>query len=196
MKKEILAGVGLGFLIGTIIGLSIAEVTGIILGALTSVLAAFFGLKPAKEGEKPYHAAIASFGFACLAAIFLGIFIRTHNLLAPSLEAQIEEYVEAGFSEEEARQYVLVQHLGIIPQGMTFSADSRSGSGSSVLMAGDEELILCTAIDTQSSLVDIKQAFSDSGGKYDELQRKLSDVISDPVSLKETLILLKTMICP
>lgn len=196
MKKEVLAGLGLGILIGTIIGLSIAEVTGIILGALTSVLAAFFGLKPAKEGETPNHGAIAAFGFSCLIAIFLGMFIRTHNLLAPSLDSQIKEYTQAGFAVEEARQLVLVQHLGLIPKDKPFNADAKNGSGLSVLMAGDDGLTLCTAIEDQSPLVDIKQAFTDSGGKYDQLQSDLSAIIGDEESLRKTLLLLKSMICP
>ena len=51
MKRDLISGFALGLLVGLLIGLSIAQVTGIILGALTSLLAAFFGLRPDKEGE-------------------------------------------------------------------------------------------------------------------------------------------------
>ena len=51
MKRDLISGFALGLLVGLLIGLSIAQVTGVILGALTSLLAAFFGLRPDKEGE-------------------------------------------------------------------------------------------------------------------------------------------------
>jgi len=196
MKKEIFAGFGLGLLVGTIIGLSIAEVTGIILGALTSLLAAFFGLRGNKEGEAGNQVAIGAFSIVCVLSIFFGLFIRTHNLLSQSLENEIKEYKAANFDTSEIKKIILFKHVGLIPEGYSFSKDAIQSSRNSVLMSGDEGAIyLCDAVNDNSDLDEIKRAFDNSGGKFATIERKLTNVIPDTAKLRSTLIFFKTIIC-
>lgn len=196
MKKEIFAGIGLGLLVGTIIGLSIAEVTGIILGALTSLLAAFFGLRSGKEGETGNQIVIGTFSLVCVLSIFFGLFIRTHNLLTPSLENEVKEYKAAYFDSAEIKRIILFKHIGLIPEGYSFSKDAIQTSQNSVLMAGDEGAIyLCNAVNENSNLDEIKKAFDNSGGKFTTIERKLSLVITDTANLRSTLLYLKTLLC-
>ncbi|MEO6812869.1 MAG: hypothetical protein ABI172_03000 [Ginsengibacter sp.] len=196
MKKEIFAGLGLGILIGTIIGLSIAQVTGIILGALTSLLAAFFGLRGSKEGEKGNQMIIGTFSFACVLSVFLGLYIRTHNFFSPSLESEVKEYKTAFFDTSEIKKIILFKQLGLLPEGYSFSKDAIHTNQNSVLMSGDEKsLYLCEAIDENSSLDEIKKSFDNSGGKYSEIEKRLSLVISDTSNLRSTLLFFKSIIC-
>ena len=198
MKKNIFAGLGLGLLIGTIIGLSIAEVTGIILGALTSLLAAFFGLRSNKEGETGNQIIIGTFSIICLFSIFLGLYIRTHNLLSPSLLTEINEFKEASFDAHEIKKIILFKKLGLIPDGYTFSKEGKqsTNSGLTVVMAGDNNSIdLCNSIDDKSTLINIKEAFDESGGKYQKIEQQLSLIITDQTELRNTLLFFKKLIC-
>lgn len=196
MKKNIFAGIGLGLLTGTIIGLSIAEVTGIILGALTSLLAAFFGLRANKEGERGNQIIIGTFSVTCLVSIFFGLFIRTHNLLSPSLASEIKEYKDAYFDTVEIKKIILFKELGLIPNGYSFSKEAKQLNRQSLLMAGDNNSMeLCSLISDDSSLPDIKEAYDVSGGKYKEIETQLSMVIKDTTDLRNTLLTLKQIIC-
>lgn len=196
MKKEIFAGIGLGLLIGTIIGLSIAQVTGIILGALTSLLAAFFGLRSSKDGETGNQITIGTFSLTCVFSIFFGLFIRTHNLLTPSLENQINEYKIAHFDTSEIKKIILFKELGLVPAGQSYSKDAIQTNRNSVLMTADQKsLYLCGEVNESSGLAEIKKAFDNSGGNYYEIERQLSSAISDSVKLRNTLLFFKNILC-
>ena len=195
MKKDIYAGIALGILVGGIIGLSIAQVTGIILGALTSLLAAFFGLRPNNEGETGNQMIIGTFSIACLFAIFGGLYIRTNNLFSPSLEKDIKLYQEAKFTSDEIKQIILVKKLGLIPKEFSFVPEAKSTNDQTVLMAGDEGIFLCNDITENSTLTEIKLSFDNSGGKYQKIEQNLSEIISDTTELRNTLLYLKDLIC-
>lgn len=198
MKKDAFAGIGLGLLVGTIIGLSIAQVTGIILAALTSILAAFFGFKETKDAGRGNQIIIGTFGFTCLIAILLGVFLRTHNAFSPSLSQNLQAYKEANFSNEEIKKIMLFKDLGIVPEGYTFSKEAKEAGKAtqSVLMAGEGTLpLLCESITKQSTLSEVQKAFDDSGGKYQDMERQLTTIVSDTAELKKTLIYLSSLLC-
>jgi hypothetical protein len=196
MKKEIFAGLGLGVLIGTIIGLSIAEVTGIILGALTSLLAAFFGLRSEKNGETGNQVRIGTFSFTCLLSIFMGLFIRSHNLLSPSLENEINDYRMAFFDTSEIKKIILFKQFGLIPQELSFSKEAARLNRNSVLMASEtKSLFLCNDIDANSSLDDIRKSFDNTSSKLSELEKTLSNQLRDTVILRNILLSVKNALC-
>lgn len=192
MKNKIFSGIGLGLLTGTIIGLSIAQVTGIILGALTSLLSAYFGLRDNKEGETGNQVIIGWFGLTCAISIFLGMYIRTHNLIAPSFDNEIKKYQAASFDTAEIKKILLFKELGLVPEGYNFSKDAKAGS--SVLMTELADLPICQ-INTQSSLQDIEEAFKNSSGTLSEIQATLSQSITDKDKLRHTLLLIKKSVC-
>jgi hypothetical protein len=198
MRKDVFAGIGLGLLVGTIIGLSIAQVTGIILAALTSILAAFFGFKESKDAGSGNQIIIGTFGFTCLLAIVLGVYLRTHNTFSPSLSQDIQAYKNANFSNEEIKKIILFKELGIVPQGYTFSKEAKEAGRAtqSVLMAGEGSLpLLCESITKESTLDEIKKAYDNSGGKYQDMEHELSTIISDTAELKKTLMYLSSLLC-
>lgn len=193
MKKELFAGVSLGLLTGIIIGLSIAELTGIILGALTSLLAAFFGLGGG-GGEKQTgnQVTIGSFGLSCVLAIFIGMYARTHNVVAPAADATLLKYRSAGFDTTEIKKIILFREFGLVPEGYTFSKEARQMS-TGVLMAGEGNSIC--ALTEASTLEDIQYTFKHAGGKYDKIQQRLSEIISDSSQKRLVLLYLKEVIC-
>lgn len=196
MKKEIYSGISLGLLIGVIIGLSIADVTGIILGSLTSLLAAFFGLRASKDGEIGNKITIGTFSIACVISIFIGLYFRTHNLLTPSLSEEIKELKEASFNDKEIKQIILFKEFGLIPEGSTFTKEAIQTNRNTVLMADERStLYLCEIVDSTSNLSEIERAFIDTGGEYAEIAHSLKESISDTIALQKVFINLKNILC-
>lgn len=110
---EIFSGIGLGMLVGLIIGLSVSHIVGIVLGALTSLLASFFGLTAVKEDVQSnvkLHSrpmTIIYFSLSTFAFILIGIYLRTHNVLSPSIKEQKEDLIEMGLKSEDIGKMLL-----------------------------------------------------------------------------------------
>lgn len=120
MKNQIFAGLGLGLLTGFIIGLSVSEVTGVILGALVSLLAAFFGLREKRGDDTANHFLMGAFGVFCVTGIIFGVITRTHKWLAPDLNSKYEDYKSLEFlSADEAKKIFLSRELGYEFKGDT-----------------------------------------------------------------------------
>jgi hypothetical protein len=51
--SHVIAGAGIGLLVGTLVGLSLSPVVGVVLGGLTALLAAFLGLSDMSLRTKP-----------------------------------------------------------------------------------------------------------------------------------------------
>jgi hypothetical protein len=103
---NILSGFALGALIGIVVGLSVSHVVGLILGALTSLLAAFFGLtvssgQPDQGVLRGNSSVIFSFSISCVICILAGIYIRTHNYLGQSIGEQKNTLVAMGVPENQ-----------------------------------------------------------------------------------------------
>jgi hypothetical protein len=193
MKKEIFAGFSMGALIGVIIGLSIAQVTGIVLGAFTSLLAAFFGLKEDGRSEPGNRMIIGTFCISCLLSIFLGLYVRTHDLLSPSIPSEVDAYAKTGlFNRQEMKQIILYKELGIVSKDV--KVDNKKNSyQSSVLMSGsDGTLHLC--IPPGSSLDDVKNAFIQSGPSFSEIANKIL-LIPDTLQQHRTFLLIRDCLC-
>jgi hypothetical protein len=114
--QEIFAGVGLGAAVGILVGMSTAPVVAIVVSSLVALVATFFGLSSqTTEGTKVLR--IASFGLACPIAVFIGLGARSHGWLTPSIQHQIADWTNAGYSPAEARSFVAFRELGLIPEG-------------------------------------------------------------------------------
>lgn len=154
---NIFSGLGMGLLVGTIVGLSVSPVVSIILGALTSLLAAFLGLQndgsATAEGLmsklKINGVRIGSFGFACVAGILFGLFMRSSNPFADSIDAQVAKWTKAGYSATEARQYVAWQKLGIQPKDTQVQIGDVQKAQSGSLFGTLADLDLCNKISSE-----------------------------------------------
>lgn len=117
---DAVAGGGLGFLTGLVLGLSVHQVVGAFVAALAATLASFFGLSnKAGPTDFGHTVRVASFGVTCSCAVLLGIVIRTYELLAPSIADQVRTLTEAHYSPEEARTLIAFKTLGLVPKGAT-----------------------------------------------------------------------------
>jgi len=109
------SGAGIGLLIGVIMGLAVSPTVGTIIGALSSSLVLLLGLNDKHHGgAKGYR--LGAFGFACAFGAFLGMFVRTNNLLSPTINDMKVEYLEAGYTEQEALQFIAYREFGILEE--------------------------------------------------------------------------------
>lgn len=195
-KNNFLGAFGLGLLIGNIIGLSISEVTGILLGALTSILSAFFGLRTNYNEDQRSQVFLATFCITCFIAIFLGIYIRTYNLLSPSLAYLIKKNENIKLDEEEIKNLFFYKEFGILPNGYTVLNKDVQNNRNTFLMAGkNSRLDMCETINDLNSLSDIITSFNESGDVYGKIANQLSHTIKDTSELKHSLLILKKIIC-
>jgi hypothetical protein len=135
-------GVALGLLLGLLIGLSITPVVSIVVTALVGLLAGLFGLAPTSAlGTSAAGARrMAAFGFAAAIAAPIAIWLRTHDVLAPSIDEQRATLREIGYADGSAEQKEMLRFLryGIAPVGATVTAEAARGATAraSVLYAG------------------------------------------------------------
>jgi hypothetical protein len=130
---EAVAGSGLGLLVGVLLGLSVTQLVGGVVAALSAVLAGFFGLSGMAGAGRSWR--IGAFGFGCVLGVLAGLAIRSGALLAPSIASDVARWQLAGFPPEEARAYVLYERLGVKPAGITLAERPAPGAGSNVLFA-------------------------------------------------------------
>ncbi len=117
---EAFAGAGLGLLAGLLLGLSVSQVVGGFVAALSALLAGFLGLTAAPGTDRAWR--IGAFGLACAAGVLIGLAIRSGALLAPSVDEDVREWQRAGYPTEQALAYVAFARLGVKPQGATVTA--------------------------------------------------------------------------
>lgn len=154
---NIFSGLGMGLLVGTIVGLSVSPVVSIILGSLTSLLAAFLGLQG--EGSATEESLlsklrlngvrIGSFAFACVAGILFGLFLRASNLFSEPIEVEVAKWTKAGYSATEARQFVAWKKLGIQPKDAQVQITDVQKAQSGSLFGTLADLDLCNKISSE-----------------------------------------------
>jgi hypothetical protein len=132
LAVDVLSGAGLGALLGLVVGLSTSPVVAVVVGALTSLLAAFLGLD---SGTEPRVAAldrlrlngvrIGSFGFAATAGVLVGLYVRVNNPLAESPVEQLARW-EAALPDNPAlaRQMMVFERTGITPSALSLEQDA------------------------------------------------------------------------
>lgn len=98
---SVFSGASIGLMIGVLLGQSLSPVVGIFLGALGTALAALLGLNDAHFSTAK-GLRIGSLGLAVLVGGTGGIYMRTHNLLSPSLEQQRDQLRALGYPEKDA----------------------------------------------------------------------------------------------
>lgn len=148
---HIFSGLGIGLLVGIIVGLSVSPVVSVILGALASLLAVFLGLQEGLgtnvgQDEAQFQKVTqrlrvsslkaGSFGFACVAGILIGLFIRNTEAFSPSMTDRISELTSAGYSEEYARELAAFQKFGIKP---TVRNEKGEMMGSAEILFGEQQ---------------------------------------------------------
>jgi hypothetical protein len=142
------AGVSLGLLLGLLIGLSASPVVSIVITALVALLAGFFGLSPNAKLRPNVISAQRLTAFALSAAVAtpMAIWVRTHDVLAPSTEEHKQKLREIGYLDGQPAQREMLRYLryGLLPAGAAASND-RTRATVTVLYA-DLSATFCDAL--------------------------------------------------
>jgi len=220
MLTSFFNGLGVGLLLGLLLGLAVSPVVSGIIGTLSSLLVVLLGLK-----ENYLNAVksirIGAFGLFCVIGILLGMYIRSYNAMAPSLQSLYDEYRAMGFSEKEARDFIAYQEFDLIPADWTKKAVNDSVSGEavsevsgggkiiapaenvaskkrqSVLYSSEVDAGQCYVLESSNSSMsfsDIQMNFEVAGGTWKELAKGLDPSLPDNVK-SSALLLLRDIFC-
>ena len=195
-RKQAIGGLGLGVLMGLIIGLSTSEVVALILGALTAILTAIFGISSfeAKENKLtlPKYVFLGVFGVFCFLSIIMGVTIRNHNFLSPSIELQVKKLKKADFTNEEIKNILLFSEYGIKPVGFEIVPAIKPES---ILMADTiTQVVACD--DFQIEKYDeILLMFKDSGVMFEKYALGIDEMNITEAQKKNLLSLFTELIC-
>jgi hypothetical protein len=129
MITAIVNGAGVGLLLGALVGLSVSPVVSGVIGTISGLLAVLLGINE-KFMSPVKSVRIGAFGFCCVAGILLGIYVRTNNAMMPDRNKMLNDYINAGFSKQEALDFIVYREFNMIP------ADWKNGTKPSSNQAG------------------------------------------------------------
>ena len=121
-------GGSLGVLLGLLIGLSASPVVNTVISALVALLAGLFGFSEKISLAVSAGPARRLIAFSLCAALVVpaGVYVRTHDVLAPSLERQKADLALIGY-QEGTPQHELIgfqRRIGRIETGVAFDLDT------------------------------------------------------------------------
>lgn len=211
-------GLGVGLLLGLLLGLAVSPVVSVIIGTISSLLAVLLGLNenylnPVKSIR------IGSFGLFCVVGILSGIYIRSHNSLAPSLQSLHNEYRAMGFSDKDSRNFIAYQEFNLTPENWT-KIDTTKASKQQMTQISEHKLLVsgenisakkrqsvlyssevdagkCYVLESSNekmSFSDVKMNFEVAGGTWKELADQLDSGLPEKVRIK-SLLLLRDIFC-
>lgn len=105
-------GAGIGLLFGVIMGTSVTPTVATMLGALTALLAGILGLNDNMFNDAK-AARVGAFGVACVVGAYMGLYVRSHNVLAPSMLDLKQDYLDVGFTEKQALNFIAMKEFGM-----------------------------------------------------------------------------------
>lgn len=144
---QAVGGAGLGLVTGTLVGLSSSPVVATVVGALSAALGAFLGLRNAEAASTSSDIRLGAFGICCVASIFLGLSVRTHNSATrvfleqkPSLKEEFEWWKQLpNMTDDQARSLVIYRRLNLLPTGVQAGKDAGPSVASWVLFSGSAQ---------------------------------------------------------
>ena len=172
---EILAGAGLGALVGLLLALSMAQAVGGVIAALAALLGGFFGL--ARADSAGLAVRIGVFGIFCVAGIIGGLMIRNGGNLLPSVQGDVAEWTRAGYPPEEARDLVALQRLGVKPKEATLVARPASTNA----LFDSRTTVVCGRLEQTPDVADKLRILLEQGGALAGLAAT-AQATSDPAA--------------
>ncbi|MCA8881703.1 MAG: hypothetical protein KDA73_17520 [Rhodobacteraceae bacterium] len=160
---DVIAGGGIGLLLGTVVGMTTSEVVATVVGALTALLAVLLGLDGSDAAARsPVRAnalRIGSLGLFTVLGLGLGLYVRINNPIALSPEAQMAKWQHT-FPDDPtlAKQMMVYERTGIRPASFTYGKitpaepvevavdEAKSKAVSGVLFSSLKDFDVCTRI--------------------------------------------------
>lgn len=159
-------GMALGLLIGLLIGLSVTPVVAIVVTALVGLLAALFGLgdKSALGISAAGARRLAAFGFAAVIATPGAIWLRTHDVLAPSLASHRAVLRDIGYPDNSPEQKAILLSLryGTDAQLRPQASDTARRASAGVLYA-DRPAGFCARLQMSGVTADLLTLLDSAG---------------------------------
>lgn len=137
LRFALFGGGGIGLLFGVIMGTTSTPVIATMLGALTAVLAGILGLND-NLFNNAKAMRIGGFGICCVLGAYLGLYVRSHNVLAPSLLELKQTYLAVGFSEQQALNFLAMKEFGVSLASLQQNEGKKS-EGKPVLAQSDAQ---------------------------------------------------------
>ncbi|MCL1123212.1 hypothetical protein [Shewanella surugensis] len=221
LPLSLFGGSGIGLLFGVIMGTSVTPTVATMLGVLSSLLGAILGLNDRYFNDAK-AVRLGSFGLACVIGAYLGVFVRSNNLLSPSLIELKQEYVSLGYSESQALDFIYAKEFGVTlsrhKAGLSTTAEKTLAQRpisdkavevvvevergvyqqhSSLLFAANVNASACEELlltDASLPLEEVVNNFELTGGQWEELALNILEQLpSDPQ--KTMLLAVKALVC-
>lgn len=197
-SSAIFGGAGLGILIGLLIGLSTSSVVGVVIGAISSILLVLLGFKE-KGDSNVQTLRVGSFGLFCAGAILLGLYFRVNNSFTPSIKSDVDRWTsDSIFSVNEAKQFIVYERFGIIPEGAIIDSVKQKQSMSSIttLYSVDISLSECEKLKGYENfpIENELRAYKRLGGIWKRLSESIGQGI-ETENQKSTLHLIRKCLC-
>jgi hypothetical protein len=119
-SEDFAGGAALGLFLGTLMGLTATPVVTMVVTALVALLAGVFGLADKLSPTMAAGAArrLIAFGIAATVAMPTAIWVRTHDVLSPSIEQQKQNLQAMGITDpKEQKEMMQFLRFGISPAG-------------------------------------------------------------------------------
>jgi hypothetical protein len=158
-------GIGVGVLLGILLGLSISPVVSGVIATLSGLLAVLLGLN--EQYLDPLKSIrIGAFGLATVAGVLFGLYIRAHDPFSPTLLDKKKMYIELGFSEKEAKAFIMKT---VAADSVAHKEDDNVLFSSSVKI-GDCKILKRTEISDDA--YEIINTFDRAGGTWAEFAKE------------------------
>lgn len=147
-RADMFSGAGLGLLLGTLLGLAVTPVVAGVVGAITALLAVFLGLDgrettlrlPAVNALR-----IGAFGFATVAGLVLGLYLRVNNPLAADPGAAMARWT-AAFPDNPtlARQMMVFERTALRPTEIAYGNEGSPAQSTQLeeTLASAKQMVL------------------------------------------------------
>jgi hypothetical protein len=207
LTAAILNGMGVGLLLGLLLGLAVSPVVSGVIGTVSSLLVVMLGLNSSfvtvVKGVR-----IGSFGIFAVIGILGGMFIRSHNPIAPQLSELKNEYLELGFTEKEALDFIALQEFGLNPETRQFAdvvGDTSTKTTSiqqlamnkraNVLFSSEINVDQCYLVESANEGMpfnEIVNSFTMAGGTWQELAESIDPALPESIKTRALLAIRDT----
>ncbi|MCF6440726.1 hypothetical protein L1077_14920 [Pseudoalteromonas luteoviolacea] len=189
LKIALFGGAGIGLLFGVIMGTSVTPTVTMLLGALTAILAAILGLND-RHFNDAKALRIGAFGFTCVVGAYIGIYVRAHNVLTPSLLELKAQYLAAGYTEKQALQLLTLKEFGMTldqtsSDESVSSGDSFHFSEQATLLSNQHSSLLFSASVSVSGCDELM--YTDHSLELDEVVNNFNLTGNEWASLSESI---------
>lgn len=194
-RDDVLAGAGLGGLVGLIVGLSVSDTVGQLVGALVALIGTVL-VVAGKSGERgeglsalvsPSPTRLFSFGSVCAVALLIGVQLRTSEALSPTPASDLADWKSIGFDDETARGLVVYQRLGLAPAGWQEGERAKETSGAKARVSAlfaDEATSRCGILEAEDFETPAYRldAFKTMGAPWDAVAKRAEGADPDAMT--------------